>query len=228
MWCRARLIAQAYSPTTFDFRLRGSDPKVTALAWRGSGAATTAIYHHIININTLRTIVQNPQYKQLVDLYLDNNSIPSVKELEGSEWFSKFRVLSLRGNMLRQIPVYAFDKAFQSNHNIVGVYLGNNPWRCDCHYTPRFQNLLLKYKRIIRDLPDIKCSRSDQETSMVQISTMLLSTVCKSGPVMPISTINIVNITLASLILIILGRFLYDWHSFKTTGKLPWLSSILP
>ncbi|XP_045516866.1 protein singed wings 2 isoform X1 [Pieris brassicae] len=182
-------------------------------------------------LNTIRSLVQEPQYRKLMDLYLDNNSIPAVKELEGSEWFTTFRVLSLRGNFLKQIPVYAFDKAFQANNNIMGVFLGQNPWRCDCHFIPRFQALLLKYKRIIRDLSDIRCSKSEDKTiSQVQISTMPLGNVCgrTETKLMPISSINIVNLVLSFLIFIIIGRFLYDWHHFRTTGKLPWLSSILP
>ncbi|PZC79482.1 hypothetical protein B5X24_HaOG216262 [Helicoverpa armigera] len=180
-------------------------------------------------LSTIRAIVHNPQYRKLADLYLDNNSISAVKELEGTEWFSTFRVLSLRGNLLKQIPVYAFDKAFQYNNNIMHVYLGDNPWRCDCHYIPRFQSLLLKYKRVIRDLPDIRCSKSsDKKTSLVQISTIPLGNICGEDDVMPISPINIVNLVLLALILIVVGRFLYDWQNFKNTGELPWLSSILP
>ncbi|XP_041979354.1 protein singed wings 2 [Aricia agestis] len=180
-------------------------------------------------ISTIRHLVQNPQYRRLMDLYLDNNTIHSIKELEGTEWFTTFRVLSLRGNLLKQIPVYAFDKAFQSNNNIMNVYLGHNPWRCDCHFIPRFQGLLLKYKRVIRDLPDIRCSKSDDKTiSLVQISTMPLGNVCHSEMELPISPINIVNIVLLACLLLVVGRFLYDWHRFKTTGQLPWISKILP
>ncbi|KAG6456948.1 protein singed wings 2 isoform X2 [Manduca sexta] len=191
--------------------------------------STTTLRLEGNKINTIRGIIQNPHYTKLADLYLDNNSISAVKELEGSEWFSKFRVLSLRGNMLEQIPVYAFDKAFQVNNNIMHVYLGHNPWRCDCLYIPRFQGLLLKYKRVIRDLPDIKCSKSsDKKTSLAQISTIPLGIVCTADSGMPISLVNIVNLVLLLLILLVVGKFLYDWRSFKSTGKLPWLSSILP
>lgn len=191
--------------------------------------STTTLRLESNKIDTIRSIINNPQYQKLADLYLDNNSITAVKELEGTEWFTSFRVLSLRGNLLKQIPVYAFDKAFQANNNIMHVFLGNNPWRCDCHFIPRFQGLLLKYKRVIRDLPDIRCSKSsDKKTSLVEISAMSLGNVCSSEVEMPISTINIVNLVLFALILLVLGKFLYDWHTFKTTGKLPWLSSVLP
>lgn len=75
--------------------------------------------------------------------------------------------------LMLQIPVYAFDKALQSNANIMQLFLGHNPWRCDCHFIPRFQSLLLKYKRIIRDFADVRCSKSDDKIlSLVQVSTM--------------------------------------------------------
>ncbi|CAH0715625.1 unnamed protein product, partial [Brenthis ino] len=192
--------------------------------------STTTLRLEGNKLNSIRQLLQNPQYKNLMDLYLDNNSIQTVKELEGWDWFYTFRVLSLRGNMLKQIPVYAFDKAFQGNNDIMHVFLGHNPWRCDCHFIPRFQGLLLKYKRVIRDLKDIRCAISDDKTtSLVQISTMPLGNVCRNNDVkMPISTINIVNLTLAVLLMSVIGKFLYDWHRFRATGKLPWISSMLP
>ncbi|XP_034832299.1 protein singed wings 2 [Maniola hyperantus] len=192
--------------------------------------STTTLRLEGNKLTSIRQLVQYPQYQSLMDLYLDNNSIQSVKELEGSEWFSTFRVMSLRGNSLKQIPVYAFDKAFQANNNIMHVYLGHNPWRCDCHFVPRFQGLLLKYKRVIRDLTDIRCAKSDDKTiSFVQISTMALGHVCQTSEVnMPISTINIVNLVLLVLILMVVGRFVYDWYRFRATGKLPWISSVMP
>lgn len=57
-------------------------------------------------IKTIKTMIQNPHYQKLADLYLDNNSISTVKELEGSEWFTSFRVLSLRGNLLKQVRFF--------------------------------------------------------------------------------------------------------------------------
>ncbi|CAH2048576.1 unnamed protein product, partial [Iphiclides podalirius] len=191
---------------------------------------TTTLRLENNKITTIRMIMQNPQYQKLADLYLDNNSISAVKELEGSEWFGTFRVLSLRGNMLKQIPVYVFDKAIQVNNNIMHVLLGHNPFRCDCHFIPRFQALLHKYKRVIRDQLDIRCQKSDDKSiSYAQISTISLGNVCsREQTEMPISYVNIINIILLVLILLIIGRFLYDWHVFKTTGKLPWISSILP
>ncbi|KAJ2949081.1 hypothetical protein O0L34_g6021 [Tuta absoluta] len=191
--------------------------------------STTTLRLEGNKILSIRSIIQNSHYRKLKDLYLDNNSLASVKELDGSDWFTTFRVLSLRGNMLRQIPVYVFDKAMQGNNDIMHVYLGDNPWRCDCHFVPRFQNLLLKYKRVIADLPDIRCSKSDDKTiSLARISTLPLGDVCKKEGEPAISRTNIANIVLSIMIILVLGRFLYDWHNFKTTGKLPLFSRIMP
>lgn len=57
------------------------------------------------NITPLRT---NPLYENILDIYLDYNKITSIEELEGSVWLKHFRVLSLRGNKLSQVPSNCF------------------------------------------------------------------------------------------------------------------------
>jgi len=74
-----------------------------------------------------------------MDMYLDDNHIHSIEALEGANWFLNFRVLSLRSNHLTQVPTYALDNALQRNRNAAVVHLGNNPWVCDCFFTPSFQ-----------------------------------------------------------------------------------------
>jgi len=41
--------------------------------------------------------------------------------------------------ILFKVPTYALDNAFQRNRNIVQLYLGANPWRCNCLFAPAFQ-----------------------------------------------------------------------------------------
>jgi hypothetical protein len=72
-------------------------------------------------------------------MFLDENHIRSIESLEGADWLLNFRVLSLRSNQLTQVPTYALDNALQRNRNAGIVYLGNNPWICDCLFTPTFQ-----------------------------------------------------------------------------------------
>jgi hypothetical protein len=74
-----------------------------------------------------------------MDMFLDDNHIRSIEALEGADWLLTFRVLSLRSNQLTQVPTYALDNALERNRNAGIVYLGNNPWICDCFFTPSFQ-----------------------------------------------------------------------------------------
>lgn len=45
----------------------------------------------------------------------------------------------MHGIIFFKVPTYALDNAFQRNRNIVQLYLGANPWRCNCLFAPAFQ-----------------------------------------------------------------------------------------
>ena len=44
-------------------------------------------------------------YRSVEDLYLDDNIIESIVQLEGSSWVDRFRLLSLRGNKLTDVRI---------------------------------------------------------------------------------------------------------------------------
>lgn len=44
-------------------------------------------------------------YKGVEDLYLNDNMIESIVQLEGSSWVDRFRLLSLRGNKLTDVRI---------------------------------------------------------------------------------------------------------------------------
>lgn len=57
----------------------------------------------IIQISELHPLAQNSAYRKIVDVYLDDNVLNSVRPLEGSDWMLNFRILSLRGNNLSHV-----------------------------------------------------------------------------------------------------------------------------
>ncbi|XP_072384796.1 protein singed wings 2 [Diabrotica undecimpunctata] len=188
-------------------------------------------HNKISNIKSLKT---DPAFKQLWDLYLDNNTIESVSYLEGSYWLSHFRVFSLKGNRLAKLPSYALDNALMKNPNMpkaVRLFLGGNPWKCDCVFTPVFQELVLqKYSFQIDDLRDVKCSymRND-ENSLKPIINLSRSSVCIVSSDFSLQEgLDLLNAVLASLIIFILGKLAYDYYHFKKSGKLPWIVSRMP
>jgi Leucine-rich repeat (LRR) protein len=56
-------------------------------------------------IEDLKLLKQDPIYRKALDLYLDNNKVKSIEELEGSYWLRHFRVFSLSGNRLTEVII---------------------------------------------------------------------------------------------------------------------------
>lgn len=51
------------------------------------------------------------------------------------------------------------------------LYLGSNPWKCDCLFTPEFQHLIMKYTSLVKDKHDIKCAEKEEDkNSQVEVS----------------------------------------------------------
>ncbi|TGZ47408.1 Protein singed wings 2 [Temnothorax longispinosus] len=128
------------------------------------------------------------------------------------------------------LPTYALENALLHNNNVAGLYLGNNSWACDCHFTPSFQDLLIRHSNIIKDINDIRCAfTSDSDNSNKQIRDLTRTEICISPDEDSwLHPLDILNIVLASLIFLVLGKLLYDYWSFKKTGKLPWIVAKIP
>ncbi|XP_011632238.1 protein singed wings 2 [Pogonomyrmex barbatus] len=110
---------------------------------------TTTLHLSGNKIMDLTPLTTNPAYKSVLDLYVDDNLVESIARLEGSDWLDRFRLFNLRGNKLIDLPTYALENALLHNSNVASLYLGNNSWTCDCHFTPSFQ-VLLKKKLIVQ------------------------------------------------------------------------------
>lgn len=184
------------------------------------------------SISDLSPIVTNRSYKDLLELYLDHNNIASIAILEGGDWLQRFNVLSLRSNKLVQLPTYALDNALSRNENMpdaVLFYLADNPWRCDCAYTPHFQEMLMKYAPQIKDLHEVRCRFAvGDENSLLPIVSLTRNSICRQANDYAIKPLDLVNIILASLIVLVLGKLVYDYYFFKKTGRLPWIVSKMP
>ncbi|XP_076167334.1 protein singed wings 2 isoform X3 [Ptiloglossa arizonensis] len=181
-------------------------------------------------INDLTPLTTNSAYRGVIELYLDDNLIESIVQLEGSSWVDRFRLLSLRGNKLTDLPTYALENALQHNGNAVSLYLADNPWRCDCLFTPGFQDLLIRYTSLVKDVNDVRCSPTNgDENSGKTIRDLTRTEICTSPDEDPfLHPLDVLNIILASLIFLIIGKLLYDYWSFKKTGQLPWIVAKIP
>ncbi|KDR21992.1 Protein singed wings 2 [Zootermopsis nevadensis] len=192
-------------------------------------SVTTTLLVKGNQISSLKPLVNNPHYRNVMDMFLDDNHIRSIEALEGTDWLLKFRVLSLRSNQLTEVPTYALDNALQRNRNAAIVHLGNNPWICDCFFTPSFQDFIIKYRKLVKDIDDVRCSSvHGDENSLTQIQALSRSAVCSEPSEYLIQPLDLLNAILASLIVLVIGKLIYDYWSFKKTGKLPWLVAKMP
>ncbi|CAH1136099.1 unnamed protein product [Ceutorhynchus assimilis] len=182
-------------------------------------------------IDDLSPLKTNFNYRGLLDLFLDNNIISNVNILEGSYWLTHFRYFSIRGNQISELPAYAIDNALQHNSNMpnaVRLILGENPWRCDCLFAPRFKTFLQKYASQVIDIKDIRCAK-DSEHPLTPIIDLSRSSVCHSPSEYTIQeALDLLNGILAFLIVFVLSKLAYDYYYFKKTGRLPWIVTKLP
>jgi hypothetical protein len=63
---------------------------------------------------------------------------------------------------------------------------------------------------------------------VLQIQALSRSAVCREPSEYFIQPLDLLNGILASLIILVIGKLLYDYWSFKKTGKLPWLVAKMP
>ncbi|XP_034251700.1 protein singed wings 2 [Thrips palmi] len=201
-------------------------------SYRGLGAMpgslpanTTTLLLRGNKISSVRPLVD--RHASVLDVYLDNNAVESIADLEGSPWLTNFRVLSLRANKLQQLPTYALDNALERNEHAVRVYLGLNPWLCDCQFMPTFQELLAKYKSLIADWDDIRCAEVEgDDNSMKKIHGLSRSAVCREEP--QVTALDLLNGALGASLFAVLAKLSYDYWQYRQYGRLPWIATKLP
>lgn len=185
---------------------------------------TTTLFITHNNINSLDELcIKNSTYNEVQDIYLDYNRIRAVDVLENCVWFEKFRVLSLKGNLLEKLPAYAFRNSFEKSHHAMKLYLSENPWYCSCRLQPRVLKLCQKYD-IIVDQKRIKCLNEKNPDHILGRNLMELTKqdVCKTNE-FPLNKYEIMSVIFAILIALLFINLLYDYYRYKNHGKLPWI-----
>lgn len=194
----------------------------------------TTILHITHNKIKSLELLRTPTYRKVQDLFVDFNQIKSLDNLEGASWLDKFRVLSLRGNKLTKLAYHVMDNALEKNKYAIQMMLSLNPWRCDCVFTPHFQDLIIKYKTIVKDSENITCKYLEGDKNFgLPVITLVRGDVCvnsnkNAGSESIIKPIDILNIVMASLIVLIFVKLGYDYYYYKKYSKLPWFVSKLP
>lgn len=185
---------------------------------------TTTLFISNNQITSLNKLcIRNSAYNGVHDMYLDYNKISDASVLDNCEWFLNFRVLSLKGNLLEKIPNYAFRNSFERSFHATKLYLSENPWICNCRLQPRLLKLCQRYELIV-DQKKMQClsDKNDEKIYGQFVMHLTKTDVCKTKE-FPLNKYEIMSIVFASLTILLLLNFLYDYYLYKHYGKLPYL-----
>lgn len=127
------------------------------------------------------------------------------------------------------MPVYLLSNALEHNHQASALYLSENPWRCECVFAFRFQELLQRHRELIKDVNDIRCEHVTDDGNILHNSVLALkrTDICKIDvPAIPL--IDWLNIGMAVLIVFIVSKLSYDYYYYRKSGRLPWIVTKMP
>ncbi|CAG0883733.1 unnamed protein product [Darwinula stevensoni] len=188
-------------------------------------AVTLHMEHNLLTRFDGMKDIQN--FTQLVNLYMDYNQIEEVEHLEGTSFAENFRLLSLKGNRLKQIQTHVLRSILLHNINAHSLYLSENPWQCDCIFTPDFQFFIADFQKVLHDKLAIRCDLSKTDPNAgKQIARLPLEEICEPG--WEIHYLDILNGVMAFLIIIILIKVTYDWYFYRKMNRIPWLAKRMP
>ena len=186
--------------------------------------------------NFIQELNFSSSWSSVIYLYLQNNSIESLKGLEGNPFASNLRYLQLERNRLTAGEAHVL-----KHLNVDRIFLRNNPWKCDCNTIP-FQLWIQEHATRVPDIEDINCAgpstaatedRNGVRSSSVENKESLsLQTIYKipksdlcpqpvAGQFGRYALFDYLNIFLALLIVSVIIKMVYDWRWQRRTGKLP-------
>lgn len=172
--------------------------------------------------NDLNVVGMN--YANLESLILSHNQFTAI-DMKLFK-LKLYRAFKADNNLLTELP-YDFSQLLQ-NYDTKNVTLGHNLWLCSCNAEITGTSL----QRKIQDHEQVKCAEGSVPDSIVgrkltEVDHALLCPPSEKAEKQELA-LKIVCVVLASLIILILTKLMYDYWQYRHRGKLPWIVYRMP
>ncbi|CAL4140790.1 unnamed protein product [Meganyctiphanes norvegica] len=188
---------------------------------------TTSFQASYNNITDINEIFVNDQYLKIHKILLDHNQIKSI---DGDKFYKYLLnrhldfALDLSYNQLEELPVRQMLMAYKFKRIYPQIRVTNNPFNCrKCDFLIEFQDILTRYNKGFEQSQEVRCSKSSEDyPNKRQVLSLDVNYLC--APDEPyLDQIDYINISLASILLLLFVNFAYNFYQYKTYSKLPWI-----
>lgn len=188
------------------------------------------------NITDINTLFTNENYRRMDSILLNNNQISYIN---GDLFYNYIKgrpldvYINLANNKLTTLPIKEINRIYEEARQTSQLFyptfnLADNPWNCDnCSFLPEFQKLVYYQSTMIPDYHDIRCPSDSEHHPKKRLILIDVKSQCSSGPPL-LSSLDILNITLALLLLLLIINFLHNFYQYRRHGKLPWIIIRMP
>ncbi|XP_042863806.1 protein singed wings 2-like [Penaeus japonicus] len=188
------------------------------------------------NITDINTLFTNENYRRMDSILLNNNQISYVN---GDLFYNYIKdrpldvYINLASNKLTTLPIKEINKIYEEARKTSQLYypnfnLADNPWNCDnCSFLPEFQELVYYQSTMLTDYHDIRCPSDSEHHPNKRLVMIDVKSQCSSAPPL-LHPLDILNITLAVLLLLLIMNFLHNFYQYRRHGKLPWIIIRMP
>lgn len=112
-------------------------------------------------------------------------------------------------------------------HQVPGKHLGKALYPFNSWSWELSQRVAVQMETLIKDTLNVTCGPDEGENAGKRIMYIELDVVCPADTIMEMA-MNGLNVVLAFLTALTVGKLLYDFYAYRKTGQLPWLATKLP
>jgi len=210
---------------SYTVRVNCSARQLTTFPTLPADTTVLDLSHNLLNQAAYEALdVVGMNYINLESLTLSHNLLTTIHMKLFK--LKLHRVFRADHNSLTELP-YDFSQLLQ-NYDTKNVTLGHNRWQCSCNAEIADTSL----QRKVKDLWSVVCAEGSVPEAIVgrrltEVDQALLCPPSEKEEQKQM-VMKAICVVLATLIVVIMTKLLYDWWEYRTRGKLPCIVYRMP